>query len=102
MRSVSLLLLMLLPGCEFIRGDGIERNCDTRQAFYPDADGDGIGDDGAIYVGCTAPEGYVERPPLWLLPDTDVPVDTDPVDTDPVDTDPADTDASDTDEAAEP
>lgn len=33
--------------------------CDVRQAFHPDADGDGAGADDIVYLGCVAPGGYV-------------------------------------------
>jgi hypothetical protein len=42
---------------------GPERNCETRQAFWLDADGDGVGDPGTMYFGCSQPEGYVDVPP---------------------------------------
>jgi hypothetical protein len=96
-------------------------NCDPRLPFFEDADGDGQGDPGgAVYIGCEAPEGYVEVPPDTDMPaddtddtddpdtydaDTDTPdtdtdgadTDTPDTDTDGADTDPVDTDAADTD-----
>ena len=89
-------VLVVLAGCNFELPDA--RNCPERQAFYPDADGDGLGERTAVYVGCEAPSGWVtELEPL----DTGVPDDTDVQDTDdtdvPVDTDtdvPTDTDAA--------
>ena len=79
-----------LAGCGRLKEllDPPEPNCDPRGAFYPDADGDGVGDVGAVYIGCEAPEGYVAiPPPLDTDTASDTPVDT-PADT-PVDT-PAD------------
>ncbi len=38
-----------------------ERDCDTRQAYYPDGDGDGVGADSPVYIGCEAREGYVDQ-----------------------------------------
>lgn len=35
------------------------RNCDSRTAFYPDEDGDGLGEPTAVYLGCEAPAGWV-------------------------------------------
>jgi hypothetical protein len=68
-------------------------NCDPRTPFWLDADGDGVGDEGTIYLGCEAPDGYVQVPPASDTdsPDTDV-SDTDLHDTDGVDTDTAPTD----------
>lgn len=74
------MLLCALAACnsealeEFL---GPERNCETRQAFYPDADGDGIGEVGAIFFGCSAPAGYTATAPADLPVDTDPPADTD-------------------------
>ncbi len=45
-------------------------NCSPRTAFYPDSDGDGEGEPGAIFIGCEAPAGWVETL------DTDPPIDT--------------------------
>jgi hypothetical protein len=53
--------------------------CNPRMAFYPDTDGDGVGDPGAIYIGCEAPTGYVALPPPA---DTDAPGDSDTLDSD--------------------
>jgi len=36
-----------------------ERDCEVRQAFYPDEDGDGLGEPTAVRIGCEPPEGYV-------------------------------------------
>lgn len=47
--------------------------CD-RGAWYPDPDGDGLGDPTRVYIGCEQPEGWVDTPE-----DTD---DTDPFDSD--------------------
>ena len=49
-------LLVLLTAC---LPASVSRNCDTRQAWYPDGDGDGIGEPTDIYIGCEAPEGWV-------------------------------------------
>ena len=56
-----LALLPALTGCPTIDDLTPEnRDCDTRHAYYPDQDGDGVGSDSAVYIGCAAPDGYVE------------------------------------------
>jgi hypothetical protein len=84
-------------GCDRLREllEPPPANCDERSPYYPDRDGDGVGEPGAVYLGCEAVPGWTEVPPPA---DTD-PADTDPADTDPADTDPADTDPADTDPA---
>jgi hypothetical protein len=89
---VVMLVLLSALGCASLVEEAEPRNCETRLAFYPDADADGVGDEGTVYFGCVAPPGWVTVPP-----DTDAAVDTDTVDTDPPDTDPGDTDPPDTD-----
>lgn len=50
-------------------GDGVARDADcddgdpqiTQATFWPDADGDGYGTDGAVVYGCTPPDGYAEN-----------------------------------------
>ena len=49
--------LVLLWGCDIELPP--ERNCDTRTAYYPDADGNGLGEPTSTYLGCEAPEGWV-------------------------------------------
>ena len=53
------------------------RNCDERTAFYPDADGDGLGETTDVYVGCEAPDGWVTNADDVEDPDTDTNADTD-------------------------
>jgi hypothetical protein len=54
------LLLLLVAGCKNpFADDDPPRDCATRSAFYPDSDGDGVGEPTAVYVGCTAPDGWV-------------------------------------------
>ena len=77
-------LLLALVACNLPTDP--ERNCEDRQVFYADPDGDGLGDPYDTYVGCEAPEGYVDTPG---------PIDTG--DTDTGDTDTGDTDTDDTD-----
>ncbi|MSP54522.1 MAG: hypothetical protein EXR69_02790 [Myxococcales bacterium] len=61
---IPALVLALVPGCAF-RGPGQDssapRDCETRSAFYRDADGDTYGDTLNVVVGCSAEDGYVER-----------------------------------------
>lgn len=62
-----LLPLLLLTGCEvYSFGPEEIRDCDERALYWPDEDGDGVGDAGQVYVGCEPPEGWVDVPP----PDT--------------------------------
>jgi hypothetical protein len=76
----SVVLLLGLSGCAVL--DALEEpgppNCSPRVAYYPDADGDGIGEPTDMYVGCEAPDGWATTVGSG---------DTDPLDTDPVDTD---------------
>ncbi len=58
--------------------------CDSREVWWRDADGDGVGDGDVMYLGCTPPPGYVST------------VDTGPDDTGPADTGPDDTGPDDT------
>lgn len=63
---LAVLMTLTLAGCDLsaLLGDGPTRNCGVRQAFWPDEDGDGVGDPGStVYIGCEAPEGYVSVPP---------------------------------------
>jgi len=94
----GLALAGALSGCDAIEallGEDDPPNCDTRRPYWPDADGDGVGDPGtSVYIGCDAPEGYVETGPP--PPDTASPPDTDVADTGVADTDVADTGAADT------
>lgn len=51
------LALMLVTACTL--EETVPRNCETRVAFYPDANGDGLGEPTDVYVGCDAPAGWV-------------------------------------------
>lgn len=48
----------VLVGCALLE-DPPPRNCARRVAFYPDPDGDGIGDPSEVKIGCEAPDGWV-------------------------------------------
>jgi hypothetical protein len=59
---------LLFPSCALVAAcdawtpdflEEPERGCPVRRAFYPDADGDGVGSTASVYIGCEAPEGYV-------------------------------------------
>ena len=57
-------LLLALAAC--ITDPLPPRNCASRIAFYPDADGDGLGERTDVFVGCEPPPGWVpvlEPPP---------------------------------------
>lgn len=58
-------VLMLLSGCELIAQLTEElpapRNCEERSSWYPDEDGDGLGEPTEVYVGCQAPTGWVDN-----------------------------------------
>lgn len=58
MRAPTLLLLSLCA-CNVDVPDA--RNCGTRTAYYPDVNGDGVGEPTAVYVGCRAPDGWVDN-----------------------------------------
>ena len=61
----------LLTGCDALSlDDSAPRNCQVRQAYWPDANGDGIGEPTDVLVACEAPDGWV------LAPDTGEPVET--------------------------
>lgn len=53
-------LTVLLAGC-FLRNEYPEPNCPDRLAYYPDEDGNGLGEPSAMYVGCAPPEGWVAK-----------------------------------------
>lgn len=55
-------IALLLAGCELpaeLRDDPPPRDCAERQAFWPDSDGDGVGEPTAVWIGCDAPPGWV-------------------------------------------
>ena len=89
------MLTLAVSGCDLgILADEPEPECEVRTAFYPDEDGDGVGDAGEIYIGCEAPEGWVDvPPPSGETDDTDT---GDTGDTDTGDSDTGDTDTGDT------
>lgn len=62
-------------------------NCVERTAYWADEDGDGVGDPGRVYLGCSAPDGWVDVPPASADPD----LDPDTADSGGEDTDTADT-----------
>ena len=75
------MIVLLLSACsvlsELIPPDP---NCPVRTAYYPDENGDGVGDTGVVYLGCEAPEGWVTVGPGEDEPvdaDTDADADTD-------------------------
>ena len=56
---ICALICVLMLGCA--PPETVERNCSVRKAWYPDADGDGIGESTDIFIGCSAPEGWVDN-----------------------------------------
>ena len=63
---MTLILFIMLTGCgladllELVDDEPtVERNCEERTAWYPDADGDGLGEGSDVYLGCEAPDGWV-------------------------------------------
>jgi hypothetical protein len=93
MRTFTALAALMAGGCERIQAllEPPVPNCETRTAYYPDPDGDGVGNPGAVYLGCELPTGWTTVAPPEL--------DTDPADSDPADSDPTDSDSADTDPA---
>ncbi len=69
-------LLLLLVACEL--PEIVERDCDERWAYYPDENGDGLGEPSDVFIGCKAPDGWVDvlGPPITTY-DTDTAQDTD-------------------------
>ena len=55
------MLLLLLACTNPFEDESIPVPCEARAVFYPDVDGDGAGDILAPYVGCSAPEGYIDQ-----------------------------------------
>jgi hypothetical protein len=39
----------------------VDRNCAVRQAYYPDENGDGVGEPTEVYIGCSPPDGWVDN-----------------------------------------
>lgn len=62
-------LTLALLACDI--EEPVPRNCADRVAFYPDADGDGLGEPTEVYVGCEPPDGWVtELEPTPTTPTT--------------------------------
>ena len=59
MRTCLACILLTMTACGFELPD--PRNCDDRSAWYPDEDGDGVGEPTEVYIGCEAPEGWVDN-----------------------------------------
>jgi hypothetical protein len=67
---MRMLLLFATFACTIELPD--DKNCETRTAYYPDADGDGLGEPSTVYVGCEPPDDtWVTTPaPTPDEPDT--------------------------------
>lgn len=76
-----LLMACTLPELPFAP----EQSCADRGAWYPDEDGNGVGEPSSVYIGCSPPEGWVQT--LGMPTDTGAPTDSDVGDSD-LDTDP--------------
>lgn len=78
--SLALIFAVALGGCDLAELLGTtEPNCDPRTAYWPDDDGDGVGEAHTVYIGCDPPDGWVtEPPPEAALPEPGEPVDTAP------------------------
>ena len=75
MTFLSILTLLATPGCIELP-EVVEPNCEVRSAFYPDADGDGVGEPTAVFIGCEAPDGWVTKAASTTPPDTGTPLPT--------------------------
>ncbi len=53
--------LLLVASCDLNTFDDLPepRDCETRRAYYPDEDGDGVGEPTTVVFACRAPEGFV-------------------------------------------
>ena len=58
-------LLAALLGCNLLPDPLPLRDCASRAAWYPDADGDGLGEPTDVYVGCDPPDGWVGVVATW-------------------------------------
>ena len=61
--------MILLCGCGPASVDEISGACDDPLVFYPDDNGDGVGETHSAYFGCNAPPGWVTN----LTPNPTVP-----------------------------
>ena len=64
MRPAITLCFLLAVACDRVEErlealDGADPSCDPRVVAHPDADGDGLGDRGRVYVGCEAPADWI-------------------------------------------
>jgi hypothetical protein len=57
--SGLLIICLSLMGCIDYFKPPPDPNCEDREAYYPDPDGDGWGDPTIVYIGCEAPDGWV-------------------------------------------
>jgi len=61
MLTITVMAGLGLGGCVQSRFNQLPepRDCETRHAYYPDEDGDGIGEPTTVVIACKPPEGYV-------------------------------------------
>ena len=68
-------MLAFFAACTWLP-EPVEPACGDPRAFYPDADGDGLGEPTQVYVGCEAPEGWVTVLESAFVGDSAAPADT--------------------------
>ena len=51
-------MLVFFTACAWLPAP-VEPTCKDPLAFYPDADGNGLGEPTQVFVGCEPPEGWV-------------------------------------------
>jgi hypothetical protein len=56
----ALWMLLIFGACD-LPDPPPEDDCKRRTAWYPDEDGDGLGEAGDVYVGCKPPKGWVQN-----------------------------------------
>lgn len=61
---IPIIFLMFLGACSPLNSllEAGPRDCQQRQAWYPDADGDGLGTSDVVWLTCEQPDGYVAAP----------------------------------------
>ena len=69
MNRAGALALLLFAACNLPSLDAPEPECADPKAFWPDVDGDGLGEPTTVFIGCEAPEGYVDV--VYVPPDGD-------------------------------
>jgi hypothetical protein len=68
-------MLAFFAACAWLPAP-VEPTCEDPRAFYPDADGDGLGEPTQVFVGCVPPEGWVTAFDSAFVGDSVAPGDT--------------------------